>query len=174
MHLISQSYIYVLKSAVARYQTIQRTMATERRDEEGNSSRGETAGNSETDSPPLAHGKHFALHLRPLVNVLCVCVCVCVCVCTQHAKRHMCLCDVCAAESRRDTPCSPGHCQKITQLLQSPAVKFITHPEFFTVLHANYVSASALCTRCSRLCVSGLCTVHTMLTSVCLTVYVMH
>ena len=95
MHLLSRSYIYVLKSAVARYQTIQRTMATERRDEEGNSSRGETAGNSETDSPPLAHGKHFALHLRPLVNVLCVCVCVCVCVCTQHAKRHMCLCDVC-------------------------------------------------------------------------------
>uniref|UniRef100_A0AAY4AS24 HECT-type E3 ubiquitin transferase n=1 Tax=Denticeps clupeoides TaxID=299321 RepID=A0AAY4AS24_9TELE len=38
---------------------------------------------------------------------------------------------------RRDTPCSPGHCQKITQLLQSPAVKFVTHPEFFTVLHAN-------------------------------------
>lgn len=29
--------------------------------------------------------------------------------------------------------------QKITLLLQSPAVKFITHPEFFTVLHANYV-----------------------------------
>uniref|UniRef100_A0A8C7GQ98 HECT-type E3 ubiquitin transferase n=1 Tax=Oncorhynchus kisutch TaxID=8019 RepID=A0A8C7GQ98_ONCKI len=28
--------------------------------------------------------------------------------------------------------------QKITALLQSPAVKFITHPEFFTVLHANY------------------------------------
>lgn len=30
--------------------------------------------------------------------------------------------------------------QKITLLLQSPAVKFITNPEFFTVLHANYVS----------------------------------
>ncbi|XP_036412790.1 E3 ubiquitin-protein ligase HECW1, partial [Colossoma macropomum] len=43
-----------------------------------------------------------------------------------------------ASELRRDSPCSPGHCQKITQLLQSPAVKFITHPEFFTVLHANY------------------------------------
>ncbi|XP_022534421.2 E3 ubiquitin-protein ligase HECW1 [Astyanax mexicanus] len=42
------------------------------------------------------------------------------------------------SEQRRDGPCSPGHCQKITQLLQSPAVKFITHPEFFTVLHANY------------------------------------
>ncbi|KAJ8277741.1 hypothetical protein GJAV_G00079370 [Gymnothorax javanicus] len=28
--------------------------------------------------------------------------------------------------------------QKITLLLQCPAVKFITHPEFFTVLHANY------------------------------------
>ncbi|XP_076149327.1 E3 ubiquitin-protein ligase HECW1 [Alosa pseudoharengus] len=81
-----------------RYQTIQRTMATERREEEESSSRGERAGNSETaDSPPPAN-----------------------------------------AELRRDTPCSPGHCQKITQLLQSPAVKFITHPEFFTVLHANY------------------------------------
>uniref|UniRef100_A0A8C2IPB0 HECT-type E3 ubiquitin transferase n=1 Tax=Cyprinus carpio TaxID=7962 RepID=A0A8C2IPB0_CYPCA len=62
-----------------RYQTIQRTMATERR-------------NEESGSPQL----------------------------------------------RRDAPCSPGHCQKITLLLQSPAVKFITHPEFFTVLHANY------------------------------------
>ncbi|XP_063075988.1 E3 ubiquitin-protein ligase HECW1 [Engraulis encrasicolus] len=79
-----------------RYQTIQRTMATERREEEGTSSGSERAGSSETDSPPMAH------------------------------------------DLRRDTPCSPGHCQKITQLLQSPAVKFITHPEFFTVLHANY------------------------------------
>uniref|UniRef100_A0AAY4AMX1 HECT-type E3 ubiquitin transferase n=1 Tax=Denticeps clupeoides TaxID=299321 RepID=A0AAY4AMX1_9TELE len=73
-----------------RYQTIQRTMATERREEEGNNPRNERTA-TETDSLPL----------------------------------------------RRDTPCSPGHCQKITQLLQSPAVKFVTHPEFFTVLHAN-------------------------------------
>uniref|UniRef100_A0A8C1T475 HECT-type E3 ubiquitin transferase n=1 Tax=Cyprinus carpio TaxID=7962 RepID=A0A8C1T475_CYPCA len=77
-----------------RYQTIQRTMATERREEESGSPRNERTANTETDSPP------------------------------QTA----------------DTPCSPGHCQKITLLLQSPAVKFITHPEFFTVLHANYVS----------------------------------
>uniref|UniRef100_A0A672ZXG6 HECT-type E3 ubiquitin transferase n=1 Tax=Sphaeramia orbicularis TaxID=375764 RepID=A0A672ZXG6_9TELE len=28
--------------------------------------------------------------------------------------------------------------QKISYLLQSPAVKFITHPEFFTMLHSNY------------------------------------
>ncbi|XP_026061465.1 E3 ubiquitin-protein ligase HECW1 isoform X2 [Carassius auratus] len=79
-----------------RYQTIQRTMATERRDEESGSPRNERTANTETDSPPQT------------------------------------------AELRRDTPCSPGHCQKITLLLQSPAVKFITHPEFFTVLHANY------------------------------------
>uniref|UniRef100_A0A8C1YM95 HECT-type E3 ubiquitin transferase n=1 Tax=Cyprinus carpio TaxID=7962 RepID=A0A8C1YM95_CYPCA len=79
-----------------RYQTIQRTMATERREEESGSPRNERTANTETDSPPQT--------------------------------------------LRRDTPCSPGHCQKITLLLQSPAVKFITHPEFFTVLHANYVS----------------------------------
>ncbi|XP_051557630.1 E3 ubiquitin-protein ligase HECW1-like isoform X1 [Myxocyprinus asiaticus] len=79
-----------------RYQTIQRTMATERRDEESGSPRNERTSNTETDSPPQTN------------------------------------------ELRRDTPCSPGHCQKITLLLQSPAVKFITHPEFFTVLHANY------------------------------------
>uniref|UniRef100_A0A8C2ETA8 HECT-type E3 ubiquitin transferase n=1 Tax=Cyprinus carpio TaxID=7962 RepID=A0A8C2ETA8_CYPCA len=77
-----------------RYQTIQRTMATERREEESGSPRNERTANTETDSPPQT--------------------------------------------LRRDTPCSPGHCQKITLLLQSPAVKFITHPEFFTVLHANY------------------------------------
>ncbi|XP_065132761.1 E3 ubiquitin-protein ligase HECW1 isoform X1 [Paramisgurnus dabryanus] len=79
-----------------RYQTIQRTMAPERRDEESGSPRNERTTNAETDSPP-----------QP-------------------------------TELRRDSPCSPGHCQKVTLLLQSPAVKFITHPEFFTVLHANY------------------------------------
>ncbi|CAL8278685.1 unnamed protein product [Lota lota] len=33
---------------------------------------------------------------------------------------------------------TPANSQKLAALLQSPAVKFITHPEFFTVLHANY------------------------------------
>ncbi|XP_016374686.1 E3 ubiquitin-protein ligase HECW1 [Sinocyclocheilus rhinocerous] len=79
-----------------RYQTIQRTMATERRDEESGSPRNERTANTETDSPPQT------------------------------------------AELRRDSSGSPSYCQKITLLLQSPAVKFITHPEFFTVLHANY------------------------------------
>ncbi|XP_030630183.1 E3 ubiquitin-protein ligase HECW1 [Chanos chanos] len=79
-----------------RYQTIQRTMAPDRREEEGGSPRTERGGTCETDSPPQTN------------------------------------------DLRRDTPCSPGHCQKITLLLQCPAVKFITHPEFFTVLHANY------------------------------------
>ncbi|XP_043921527.1 E3 ubiquitin-protein ligase HECW1 [Protopterus annectens] len=41
-------------------------------------------------------------------------------------------------EFRREEPLSPVNSQKINLLLQSPAVKFITNPEFFTVLHANY------------------------------------
>ncbi|XP_037135455.1 E3 ubiquitin-protein ligase HECW1 isoform X2 [Syngnathus acus] len=73
-----------------RYQSIQRTMATE---EEGGSQRLERTPSVETDSdaPPTATG-----------------------------------------------PASPVNHQKISQLLQSPAVKFITHPEFFTMLHSNY------------------------------------
>uniref|UniRef100_A0A8C6NRV2 HECT-type E3 ubiquitin transferase n=1 Tax=Nothobranchius furzeri TaxID=105023 RepID=A0A8C6NRV2_NOTFU len=39
-----------------------------------------------------------------------------------------------------DRPASPVNHQKVTNLLQSPAVKFITHPEFFTVLHSNYAA----------------------------------
>uniref|UniRef100_A0A3Q3SXG7 HECT-type E3 ubiquitin transferase n=1 Tax=Mastacembelus armatus TaxID=205130 RepID=A0A3Q3SXG7_9TELE len=37
-------------------------------------------------------------------------------------------------------PASSVNQQKISHLLQSPAVKFITHPEFFTVLHSNYAA----------------------------------
>ncbi|XP_054016952.1 E3 ubiquitin-protein ligase HECW1 isoform X6 [Dryobates pubescens] len=43
-----------------------------------------------------------------------------------------------SSEVRREGSLSPVNSQKITLLLQSPAVKFITNPEFFTVLHANY------------------------------------
>ncbi|KTG38042.1 hypothetical protein cypCar_00042651, partial [Cyprinus carpio] len=43
-----------------------------------------------------------------------------------------------AADQRREGPSSPVNNQSVTLLLQSPAVKFVTHPEFFTVLHANY------------------------------------
>ncbi|KAL7887581.1 hypothetical protein AOLI_G00053020 [Acnodon oligacanthus] len=39
---------------------------------------------------------------------------------------------------RREGSSSPLSSQKVTLLLQCPAVKFVTHPEFFTVLHANY------------------------------------
>ncbi|XP_046704403.1 E3 ubiquitin-protein ligase HECW1 isoform X6 [Silurus meridionalis] len=42
------------------------------------------------------------------------------------------------ADSRREGSSSPIRNQKITLLLQSPAVKFVTNPEFFTVLHSNY------------------------------------
>ncbi|KAK3551937.1 hypothetical protein QTP70_031518, partial [Hemibagrus guttatus] len=41
-------------------------------------------------------------------------------------------------DSRREGSSQPTSNQTITLLLQSPAVKFVTHPEFFTVLHANY------------------------------------
>uniref|UniRef100_A0A8C1JKG1 HECT-type E3 ubiquitin transferase n=1 Tax=Cyprinus carpio TaxID=7962 RepID=A0A8C1JKG1_CYPCA len=41
-------------------------------------------------------------------------------------------------DQRREGPSSPVNNQSVTLLLQSPAVKFVTHPEFFTVLHANY------------------------------------
>ncbi|XP_056220373.1 E3 ubiquitin-protein ligase HECW1 isoform X3 [Seriola aureovittata] len=73
-----------------RYQSIQRTMATE---EEGGGPRLERSSSTETDSEPAPTG-----------------------------------------------PASPVSHQKISHLLQSPAVKFITHPEFFTVLHSNYAA----------------------------------
>ncbi|XP_053715342.1 E3 ubiquitin-protein ligase HECW1 isoform X1 [Synchiropus splendidus] len=48
----------------------------------------------------------------------------------------------CSTENESDSPppgpASPVNHQKISHLLQSPAVKFITHPEFFTLLHNNY------------------------------------
>uniref|UniRef100_A0A674CG38 HECT-type E3 ubiquitin transferase n=1 Tax=Salmo trutta TaxID=8032 RepID=A0A674CG38_SALTR len=43
-----------------------------------------------------------------------------------------------SSSSSSSSSSSPVNSQKITAMLQSPAVKFITHPEFFTVLHANY------------------------------------
>ncbi|CAJ1081962.1 LOW QUALITY PROTEIN: E3 ubiquitin-protein ligase HECW1 [Xyrichtys novacula] len=44
------------------------------------------------------------------------------------------------SEPPQTGPSSPVNHQKISNLLQSPAVKFITHPEFFTVLHSNYAA----------------------------------
>ncbi|XP_063729996.1 E3 ubiquitin-protein ligase HECW1 isoform X2 [Eleginops maclovinus] len=44
------------------------------------------------------------------------------------------------SETAQTGPASPVNHQKISHLLQSPAVKFITHPEFFTVLHSNYAA----------------------------------
>ncbi|KAM4687915.1 E3 ubiquitin-protein ligase HECW1 [Discoglossus pictus] len=81
-----------------RYQNIQRTIATERPDEEavGRNERLPGVGDSETDL-------------------------------TQPNS-----------EIRREASLTPINSQKITLLLQSPAVKFITNPEFFTILHANY------------------------------------
>ncbi|XP_041824463.1 E3 ubiquitin-protein ligase HECW1 isoform X2 [Melanotaenia boesemani] len=44
------------------------------------------------------------------------------------------------SDSAQTGPPSPVNHQKISHLLQSPAVKFITHPEFFTILHSNYAA----------------------------------
>ncbi|XP_039570928.1 E3 ubiquitin-protein ligase HECW1 isoform X5 [Passer montanus] len=85
-----------------RYQNIQRTIATERTEDDAvvnnRVERVPTGGGSDSEAEPS----------QP------------------------------SPEIRREGSLSPVNSQKITLLLQSPAVKFITNPEFFTVLHANY------------------------------------
>ncbi|XP_068058355.1 E3 ubiquitin-protein ligase HECW1 isoform X7 [Anomalospiza imberbis] len=85
-----------------RYQNIQRTIATERSEDDAvvnnRVERVPTGGGSDSEAEPS----------QP------------------------------SPEIRREGSLSPVNSQKITLLLQSPAVKFITNPEFFTVLHANY------------------------------------
>ncbi|KAL0618998.1 E3 ubiquitin-protein ligase HECW1 [Plecturocebus cupreus] len=88
-----------------RYQNIQRTIATERPEEDSGSQSCEQApagGGGGGGSDSEAESSQSSLDLR------------------------------------REGSLSPVNSQKITLLLQSPAVKFITNPEFFTVLHANY------------------------------------
>ncbi|XP_010379879.1 E3 ubiquitin-protein ligase HECW1 isoform X1 [Rhinopithecus roxellana] len=88
-----------------RYQNIQRTIATERSEEDSGSQSCEQApagGGGGGGSDSEAESSQSSLDLR------------------------------------REGSLSPVNSQKITLLLQSPAVKFITNPEFFTVLHANY------------------------------------
>ncbi|XP_045420443.1 E3 ubiquitin-protein ligase HECW1 isoform X2 [Lemur catta] len=88
-----------------RYQNIQRTIATERPEEDSGSQSCEqvpAGGGGGGGSDSEAESSQSSLDLR------------------------------------RDGSLSPVNSQKITLLLQSPAVKFITNPEFFTVLHANY------------------------------------
>ncbi|XP_004708220.2 E3 ubiquitin-protein ligase HECW1 [Echinops telfairi] len=90
-----------------RYQNIQRTIATERSEEDSGSQSCEQVpagggGGGGAGSDSEAESSQSTLDLR------------------------------------REGSLSPVNSQKITLLLQSPAVKFITNPEFFTVLHANY------------------------------------
>ncbi|XP_007535134.1 E3 ubiquitin-protein ligase HECW1 isoform X2 [Erinaceus europaeus] len=87
-----------------RYQNIQRTIATERSEEDSGiqSCEQNTTGGGGGGSDSEAESSQSSLDLR------------------------------------REGSLSPVNSQKITLLLQSPAVKFITNPEFFTVLHANY------------------------------------
>ncbi|XP_007939423.2 E3 ubiquitin-protein ligase HECW1 [Orycteropus afer afer] len=91
-----------------RYQNIQRTIATERPEEDAGSQSceqvpaGGGGGGGGGGSDSEAESSQSSLDLR------------------------------------REGSLSPVNSQKITLLLQSPAVKFITNPEFFTVLHANY------------------------------------
>uniref|UniRef100_A0A8C7E5X6 HECT-type E3 ubiquitin transferase n=1 Tax=Naja naja TaxID=35670 RepID=A0A8C7E5X6_NAJNA len=85
-----------------RYQNIQRTIATDRTEED-------TAVSSHVERLPPGGGSDSE---------------------TDPSQAN--------TEIRREISISPVNSQKITLLLQSPAVKFITNPEFFTVLHANY------------------------------------
>ncbi|XP_004840300.1 E3 ubiquitin-protein ligase HECW1 isoform X2 [Heterocephalus glaber] len=88
-----------------RYQNIQRTIATERPEEDSGSQSYEqvpAGGGGGGGSDSEAESSQSSLDLR------------------------------------REGSLSPVNSQKITLLLQSPAVKFLTNPEFFTVLHANY------------------------------------
>ncbi|XP_062970617.1 E3 ubiquitin-protein ligase HECW1 [Cynocephalus volans] len=88
-----------------RYQNIQRTIATERPEEDSGSQSSEqvpAGGGGGGGSDSEAESSQSSLDLR------------------------------------REGSLSPVNSQKITLLLQSPAVKFITNPEFFTVLHTNY------------------------------------
>nr|XP_045362304.1 E3 ubiquitin-protein ligase HECW1 [Camelus bactrianus] len=86
-----------------RYQNIQRTIATERPEED--------PGGQSCEQVPAGGGGGSDSEAESSQSTL---------------------------DLRRDGSLSPVNSQKITLLLQSPAVKFITNPEFFTVLHANY------------------------------------
>ncbi|XP_022448764.1 E3 ubiquitin-protein ligase HECW1 [Delphinapterus leucas] len=102
-----------------RYQNIQRTIATERPEEDSGSQSceqvpaGGSGGGGGSDSEAESSQSSIGM---------------------QDGPRLL----GCRSDLRRDGSLSPVNSQKITLLLQSPAVKFITNPEFFTVLHANY------------------------------------
>ncbi|MBN3282077.1 HECW1 ligase, partial [Polyodon spathula] len=114
------SSVHQMEQLNRRYQNIQRTIATERTEDEASSQTSERSGPSETDSDfPLQTTVGIKVSINRFVTFLCL---------------------IFVLETRREGPLSPVNSQKITLLLQSPAVKFITHPEFFTVLHANYAA----------------------------------
>ncbi|KAM5303324.1 E3 ubiquitin-protein ligase HECW1 [Glossophaga mutica] len=89
-----------------RYQNIQRTIATERLEED--------SGSQSCEQVPTGSGGEGGESDSE----------------TESSQLSL--------DLRREGSLSPVNSQKITLLLQSPAVKFITNPEFFTVLHANY------------------------------------
>uniref|UniRef100_A0A7N6BCY5 HECT-type E3 ubiquitin transferase n=1 Tax=Anabas testudineus TaxID=64144 RepID=A0A7N6BCY5_ANATE len=119
-----------------RYQNIQRTMATE---EEGGSQRLERSSSTETDSDSTPTGAV----LIPSVLFMAT---------KGHTEAkfginagfilyvYFGVILTLMYFSLFPDPSSPVNHQKLSNLLQSPAVKFITHPEFFTVLHSNYAA----------------------------------
>lgn len=111
-----------------RYQNIQRTMATEEDGGSGSSSsRLERSSSVETDSDaPPAGTENLGMRMTASSLLLVY-------------LRHLLSATDCVCSA---SPASPVNQQKISHLLQSPAVKFITNPEFFTVLHSNYVSVT--------------------------------
>ncbi|CAB1349656.1 unnamed protein product, partial [Coregonus sp. 'balchen'] len=67
----------------------------------------------------------------------------------QNIQRTMATEDECGGrrlerKPRREGPSSPVSNQKITLLLQCPAVKFVTHPEFFTGAYRIFTNSTCL------------------------------
>ncbi|XP_041040275.1 E3 ubiquitin-protein ligase HECW1-like [Carcharodon carcharias] len=97
------SSIQQMEQLNRRYQNIQRTIATDRSEDEVTAeiSQPNTDGGQALGSQNVSHSLQNSLELR------------------------------------REGSLSPVSSQKVNMLLQSPTVKFITNPEFFTVLHSN-------------------------------------
>ncbi|ERE78423.1 E3 ubiquitin-protein ligase [Cricetulus griseus] len=103
--MIRSGSVHQMEQLNRRYQNIQRTIATERPDED--------SGNQSCEQIPDGGGGGGGSDSE-----------------AESSQSSL--------DLRREGSLSPVNSQKITLLLQSPAVKFITNPEFFTVLHANY------------------------------------
>lgn len=102
---------------LVRYQNIHRTMTNHCRAEEQPAA--ELQGD-EVEAPPLVSGYTCKLHMRVISPAVCV----------LHAL-------LLPPDLRRDSGQSGSRSR--VSLLQSPSCRFLSSPDFFTVLHSNPV-----------------------------------